>query len=208
MSNIKSVVPVNNDLSLEEKEIGKIKEKIYTIRGKQVMLDSDLAELYHCKNGTKTINQAGNADRFPERFMFQLNQKEYSNMWSQVGTTLEAKKQKYRRRENLPYVFTEQGVAMLATIIKTDVAIRISIRIMDAFIEMKRFLYTNRQMFERLTNVEYKLLEHDKKFEEVFNQFQIKNNVKQKIFFDGQIYDAFSMMIDLQKYNFCFQIIY
>lgn len=165
------------------------------------MLDSDLAELYHCKNGTKTINQAvkRNADRFPERFMFQLNQKEYSNMWSQVGTTLEAKKQKYRRRENLPYVFTEQGVAMLATIIKTDVAIRISIRIMDAFIEMKRFLYTNRQMFERLTNVEYKLLEHDKKFEEVFNQFQIKNNVKQKIFFDGQIYDAFSMMIDLIK---------
>ena len=200
MSNENGIAPMDEDLNIA-KEVEDIKQKIYTIRGKQVMLDSDLAELYHCKNGTKTINQAvkRNVDRFPERFMFQLNQKEYSNMWSQVGTTLEANKQKYRRRENLPYAFTEQGVAMLATIIKTDVAIRISIRIMDAFVEMKRFLYTNGQMFERLTNVEYKLLEHDKKFEEVFNQFKTKDNVKQKIFFDGQIYDAFSMMIDLIK---------
>jgi len=99
----------------------------------------------------------------------------------------------------LPYAFTEQGVAMLATIIKTSVAVDVSIKIMDAFVEMKKFLYLNGQIFERLTNVEYKLLEHDKKFEEVFNQFQIKDNVEQKVFFDGQVYDAFSMMVDLIK---------
>ena len=88
---------------------------------------------------------------------------------------------------------------MLATIIKTSVAVDVSIKIMDAFVEMKKFLYLNGQIFERLTNVEYKLLEHDKKFEEVFNQFQIKDNVEQKVFFDGQVYDAFSMMVDLIK---------
>ena len=98
-----------------------------------------------------------------------------------------------------PYVFTEEGVAMLATIIKTSVAVDVSIKIMDAFVEMKKILYLNGQIFERLTNVEYKLLEHDKKFEEVFNQFQIKGNIEQKVFFDGQVYDAFSMMIDLIK---------
>ena len=97
---------------------------------------------------------------------------------------------------SLPYAFTEQGVAMLATVIKTSVAVDVSINIMDAFVEMKKFLYLNGQIFERLTNVEYKLLEHDKKFEEVFNQFRIKEDVEQKIFFDGQVYDAFSMMID------------
>lgn len=88
---------------------------------------------------------------------------------------------------------------MLATIIKTDIAVEISIKIMDAFVEMKHFLYNNAQVFERLTNVEYRLLDHDKKFEELFNQFQDKEDVEQKIFFDGQIYDAFSMIIDLIK---------
>ena len=138
-------------------------------------------------------------ERFPERFMFQLNEKEYNNMWSQFGTKSENETLKYRRKEHLPYVFTEQGVAMLATVIKTSVAVDVSIKIMDAFVEMKKFLYLNGQIFERLTNVEYKLLEHDKKFEEVFNQFQIKDNVEQKVFFDGQVYDAFSMMVDLIK---------
>ena len=88
---------------------------------------------------------------------------------------------------------------MLATVIKTNVAVAISIKIMDAFVEMKKFLNSNSQIFERLTNVEYKLIEHDKKFEEVFNQFQLEENVKQKIFFDGQVYDALSMIIGLIK---------
>ena len=106
---------------------------------------------------------------------------------------------KISKIRSLPYVFTEQGVAMLATIIRTDIAAAVSIKIMDAFVEMRKFLINNGQIFERLTNVEYKLLDHDKKFNEVFNQFQHKENVKQKIFLDGQVYDAFSMIIDLIK---------
>lgn len=99
----------------------------------------------------------------------------------------------------MPYVYTEQGIAMLSGILKNDIAIEMSIKIIRAFIEMRNFLINNGQIFNRLTNVEYKLIEHDKKFEEVFNQFEIKDNVMQKVFFDGQVYDAFSMVIDLIK---------
>lgn len=102
---------------------------------------------------------------------------------------------------SLPYAFTEQGVAMLATIIRTDIAVAVSIKIMDAFIEMRKFISTNAQVFERLTNVEYKLLEHDNKINEVFNE--LKNNKEsefnQKIFFKGQIYDAYELIIDIIK---------
>ena len=89
MSNENNIAPINEDLNVEIYEVEEIKQKIYTIRGKQVMLDRDLAELYHCKNGTKAINQAvkRNIERFPERFMFQLNEKEYYNLRSQIGTT-------------------------------------------------------------------------------------------------------------------------
>lgn len=145
MSNENNIAPIKDDLNIEVYDVDEIKQKIYTIRGKQVMVDRDLADLYHCKNGTKTINQAvkRNIERFPERFMFQLTEEENFNMWSQLGTTLENNKQKYRKKDNFPFVFTEQGVAMLATIIKTDVAVEISIKIMDAFVEMKHFLYNN-----------------------------------------------------------------
>ena len=99
----------------------------------------------------------------------------------------------------MPYVFTEQGIAMLSGLLKNDIAIQVSINIMNAFVEMRKFLISNGQVFERLTNVEHKLLEHDKKFDEVFNQFQLEENIKQRIFFDGQIYDAYSLIIDIIK---------
>ena len=104
-----------------------------------------------------------------------------------------------RNKSKVPYVFTEQGIAMLSALLKSNTAISVSINIMKAFIEMRNFILNNAFIFERLTNVEYKLLEHDKKFQEVFNQFQHNKNVKQKVFFDGQVYDAFSMIIDLIK---------
>jgi len=100
---------------------------------------------------------------------------------------------------SFPYAFTEQGVAMLATVIRTDIAVDVSIKIMDAFIAMRNFLNSNGQVFERLTNVEYKLLEHDKKFDKVFNQLQQEENIKQKIFFQGQIWDSYSLIIDIIK---------
>ena len=122
-----------NDLI--EKEDIKIENMIYEIRGKQVMLDNDLARLYKCKNGTKTINQAvkRHINRFPERYMFPLSEREYDNLRSQVGTTKENNKSR-----TLPYVFTEQGVVMLATILRTPIAEEVSIRIMDAFVAMRK----------------------------------------------------------------------
>ena len=102
---------------------------------------------------------------------------------------------------SLPYAFTEQGVAMLATIIRTDVAVDVSIRIMDAFVEMRKFISLNGQVFERLTNVEYKLLEHDNKFNQVFNELQNnkEQEFNQKIFFKGQIWDSYELIIDIIK---------
>ena len=155
---------IQNELAIKE-----IKNSIYTIRGKQVMLDSDVAMLYNYE--TKKVNQAikRNIDRFPERFCFQLTEKELELMWSQIVTTSKLEDNKYRSKKYLPYVFTEQGIAMLSGILKSEVAIQVSIKIMDAFVEMRKFLILNGQVFERLTNVEYQLQEHNKKFDEVFN---------------------------------------
>ena len=116
---------------------------IYEIRGKQVMLDSDLAKLYKCKNGTKTINLAvkRHINRFPKRFMFQLTKDEYYEILRFQFETLELEQGKYSKY--LPYVFTEQGVAMLATVLRTPVAEEVSIRIMDAFVAMIRYISTN-----------------------------------------------------------------
>ena len=160
-----------------------IKKLIYTIRGKQVMLDSDVAMLYDYE--TKKVNQAvkRNIDRFPEIFCFQLTEEELELMWSQFVTTSKLKYNRYRSKKYLPYVFTEQGIAMLSGILKSEVAVQASIKIMDAFVEMRKFLMFNGQIYERLTTVEYKLLEHDKKFDEVFNSLGIEENIKQRVFF-------------------------
>ncbi len=175
-----------------------IKNLIYTIRGKQVMLDSDVAMLYHYE--TKYINLAvkRNKARFPENFCFKLTTEEIENLKLQFATTSLAKTN-YGGRRNAPYVFTEQGIAMLSGLLRNEIAVQVSINIMNAFVEMRKFLMLNGQVFERLTNMEYKLLEHDKKFDMIFNQLQQEENVKQKIFFNGQIYDAYSLIIDIIK---------
>ena len=188
---------IQNELTNED-----IKKLIYTIRGKQVMLDSDVAMLYHYE--TKNVNKAvkRNIDRFPEEFCFQLTENEFQTLRFQIGTSkqnLEIKDEFRGGRRYLPYVFTEQGIAMLAGVLKNDIAVKVSINIIKSFIEMRKFISLNGQVFERLTNMEYKLLEHDKKFDEVFNQLQLEDNIKQRIFFDGQIYDAYSLVIDIIK---------
>lgn len=190
-----------------------IKNLIYTIRGKQVMLDSDVAMLYHYQ--TKRINEtvSRNKERFPENFCFQLTEEEaqklklqiansnsnFENNWSQFATSSKNENSKHRGKKYLPYVFTEQGIAMLSGLLKNNIAIQVSINIMNAFVEMRKFISSNAQVFERLTNVEYKLLEHDKKFDEVFDSLQKEENFKQKVFFQGQIYDAYSLIIDIIK---------
>ena len=180
---------VQDNISNEE-----LKNLIYTIRGKQVMLDSDVARLYHYE--TKRINETvkRNSERFPIEFCFQLTSQEYEVLKSQIATSnIRGGKQK------LPYVFTEKGILMLSGLLKNEVAIEVSIKIVEVFVEMRKFLSSNGQLFERLTNVEYKLLEHDKKFDQVFDQLQNEENIKQKIFFEGQIYDAYSLIIDIIK---------
>ena len=176
-----------------------IKNLIYTIRGKQVMLDSDVAMLYHYE--TKNVNKAmkRNIDRFPEDFCFQLTNDEFKNLRFQFGTLNKKVNNGKVTRKYLPYVYTEQGISMLAGVLKNDIAVQVSISIIRAFIEMRKFMSSNSQIFERLTNVEYKLLEQDKKFDEIFNQLQYEENIKQKIFFEGQIYDAYSLVIDIIK---------
>ena len=193
MKNEINSLVVQDNISNEE-----IKNLIYTIRGKQVMLDSDVARLYHYE--TKNINKAvkRNIDRFPEEFCFQLTENEFQTLRFQIGTSKQNEEFRGGRRY-LPYVFTEQGIAMLAGVLKNDIAVKVSISIIKSFIEMRKFLATNGQLFERLTNVEYKLLEHDKKFDKVFDQLQNEENIKQKIFFEGQIYDAYSLIIAIIK---------
>ena len=164
------------------------------------MLDSDVARLYHYE--TKNINKAmkRNIERFPEDFCFQLTKKEIENLKFQIGTS-SLEKENYGGRRYLPYAYTEQGISMLAGVLKNDIAIQVSISIIRAFIEMRKFIANNSNMLNRLTTVEYKLLEHDKKFDEVFNELQKNQGSEftQKIFFDGQIYDAYSLIIEIIK---------
>ena len=182
----------NTLIPIEETNITDI---IYTIRGKQVMLDSDLAILYQVE--TRVFNQAvkRNSNRFPERFRFQLTEEEYKNLRSQFVTS--SGENTHGGRRYMPYVFTEQGIAMLSAVLKSDIAVDVSIKIMDTFVRMRNIFISNEDMFARLDRVELKQIETDKKLEEVFNYIASNTEVKQKIFFDGQIYDAFSFIADL-----------
>lgn len=177
---------MENSIILKENE--KIENLIYEIRGKQVMLDSDLAKLYECKNGTKVINQAvkRNITKFPERYCFQLTETEYRNLKFQNGTS---SLNNYGGVRKMPFVFTEQGVAMLATVLKTPVADAVSMRIIDAFVYMRRYLsdVTGSNM---LVNHEERIL----KLEEQFNKFSSKRNT---IIYEEKIYDAYSVMLDI-----------
>lgn len=161
---------------------------IYEIRGTEVMLDSDLARLYECVNGTKTINQAvkRHINKFPERYMFQLTKEEYLSLKSQMGTSKVSSVGGVRK---LPYVFTEQGVAILATILHTKVADVISMKIIDAFIYMRKYLSR-----ENSNNI---LISHEErilKLEESFNKF---SNKQKSIIYEGKIYDAYSILLDI-----------
>lgn len=198
----------NNNIVLQNVELDetiyntdRIKNLIYNVRGKQVMLDSDVAMLYQCE--TRIVNQAvkRNIDRFPERFCFRLTMDELENLKSQNVISSLVGEKSYGGRRKPPTVFTEQGIAMLSGLLKNDIAVQVSINIMDAFVEMRKFIVNNGQLFSRLTSIEYKLLEHDKKFDEVFNELQKKeeNKFQQQIFYNGQIYDAYSLIIDIIK---------
>jgi len=173
-----------------------IKSLIYVVHGQQVMMDSDLAMLYQVD--TKVFNQAvsRNIKRFPENFRFQLTKEEFDALRSQVATSNGRGGRRYR-----PYMFTEQGIAMLSGVLRSDVAIQVSIRIMNTFVEMRRFIANNALLFEKVSDIELKQLEYqkstDEKFDKVFKYIEDRAESEQKIFFDGQIYDAFSLITSI-----------
>ena len=184
----------------------KIENLIYVIRGKQVMIDSDLAMLYQVE--TSALNRAvkRNIKRFPEDFRFQLTEEEYDFLRCQFGISKADTENKVNGRGGrryLPYVFTEQGISMLASVLHSEVAINVSIGIMRAFVEMRRFIASNSLLFERISSVELKQLEYqkqtDEKLEQIFEYISEHEESGQKVFFDGQIYDAFSLIVSLIK---------
>ena len=171
-----------------------IQNRIYTFRGVQVMLDSDLAILYGVE--TKVFNQAVKRaiERFPESYRFQLTEVEFTNLRSQIVTS------SWGGTRYLPYVFTEQGISMLSAVLRSETAITTSIRIINAFVEMRKFIMNNAQMFQRLESVELKQLETDKRIDQIWDALDIGSvKPKQGIFYDGQVYDAYQFVSDLIK---------
>ena len=179
-----------------------IRSRILTIRGVQVMLDRDLAELYGVP--TKALNQAvkRNSERFPEQFMFQLNKGELENWKSQIVTSnIELEQYVKMGVRRAPFAFTEQGIAMLSAVLKSNTAITVSIRIMDAFVAMRRALATIAPLLSRLEATERRQLKledsqarNEERFKMILDAMQDNEFPPQEIFFDGQIYDAFDQM--------------
>ena len=179
---------MNNTIVKDEVNIENL---IYEVRGKQVMLDSDLARLYHTE--TRRINEAVNRNKakFPERFCFRITESEYNFLKSQFATSKGGSRKGHT-------VFTEQGVAMLATILKTDVATKVSIAIMDAFVAMRKYISSNLLEQKYINNM---VIEHDsqiKLLQSTFNKLEEKKKVNE-IYFDGQIYDAYSKIQEIFK---------
>jgi len=192
-------------LSLRKEEgiitTANLQSLIYVVRGIQVMIDSDLATLYQVE--TSALNRAvkRNLSRFPEDFCFQLTKEEYENLKCQNG--ISSLTGGYGGRRTLPYAFTEQGISMLSSVLRSDMAVATSIGIMRAFVEMRHFLASNTIIFDRISNVEVKQLAFEKttndKFEEILAHLSISGESSYRIFFDGQIYDAFSLLCSIVK---------
>ena len=184
---------VTNELQIEN--------MIYEIRGKQVMLDSDLAKLYQVE--TKVFNQAvkRNPYRFPVQFCFQITKEEYLNLRSQFVTS--SLEKSYGGRRYLPYVFTEQGVAMLSAVLKSDIAVKTSVKIINAFVMMRKYISNNlieqqlitKHVLENTNRIE-RNEDEIKKLQESFKKFEEKKIVNE-IYFNGQIYDAYSKILDI-----------
>lgn len=171
-----------------------IEKMIYTVRGIQVILDQDLAKLYGVT--TKRLNEQvkRNISRFPEDFMFQLTSEEFKILKSQNATS------SWGGRRYAPNAFTELGVSMLSSVLTTEIAIQANVQIMRAFAAMRRFLVSNAQVFQRLENLEYKQIATDQKVEKLYEKLEEgKLEPKQGIFFEGQIFDAYSFVSNLVK---------
>lgn len=182
-----------------------IERRIFTLRTVQVLLDKDLAEMYDVE--TKVLNQAvkRNIDRFPLSFRFQLTELEFAeyqksqimslNLKSQIVTSSE-----HGGRRYLPYAFTEQGVAMLSAVLRSETAVKISVQIINAFVEMRKLIAGNIEMLQRFNKIELKQTESDQKFEQIFKALDSRQSLPDKgIFFDGQVFDAYIFVANIIK---------
>ena len=173
---------------------GVIESRIWTIRGQQVMLNRDLAEMYGVE--TRILNQAvkRNQERFPIQFCFQLEKDEFLNWRSQIVISNQDKMGLRR----YPFAFTEQGVAMLSAVLRSDTAVKVSLQIMSAFVKMRQIIQSNSSLIQRLDRIELKQLETDQKFDQIFKALESKAQEPEKgIFFDGQVFDAYIFVSDL-----------
>ena len=178
----------------KKKDILQIESRIFSIRSMQIMLDSDLAEL----NGveTKQINRAvkRNITRFPVSFMFQLKTQEWENLKCQIGTS----SLDHGGKRKLPFVFNEQGVAMLSAVLRSETAVNVSIKIIETFVEMRKWKQANQKLYYRIDKLESKQIENDDKFDRIFNVMEKINEFPaQGIFFKGQIFDAYQWVSEL-----------
>ncbi len=180
-------IPVTNE---------QLEQKIFTLRGQQVMLDSDLAKIYGVE--TRVFNQAvnRNASRFPEEFRFQITASELQSLRSQFVTSSSHGGRRYR-----PYAFTEQGVAMLSAVLRSETAVRISIQIMKAFVAMRRILLSHEPLIQRMDRMEKRQigfeLESNERFQKIFQALEVKTKEQQGIFYDGQMFDAYLFVNEL-----------
>lgn len=194
---VKSDVQVANveqpDVTICDINQVSIEHLIYVFRGRQVMLDRDLAMLYRVETGQLNRQVKRNIERFPSDFMFQLSKDEMEILKCQFGIS------SWGGNRYLPYAFTENGIAMLSSVLRSPTAIEANIRIMRAFTSMRHFLASNAQVFQRLSNIEYHQIETDKRIDEVFKRIDAQTPPKQGIFFDGQVFDAYRFVSDLVK---------
>ena len=177
---------MSKDLTITKQQI---ENRIFTIRGNQVMIDRDLAEMYNVE--TKVLNQAvkRNIERFPELFRFQLTDSEKNELVTNCDRF-----ENLKHSSNNPYAFTEQGVAMLSAVLRSDTAIKVSIQIINAFVEMRKLIANHNGLLQRMEGAERKLLETDHKFEQLFRALENKDAIpSQGVFFDGQIFDAYEL---------------
>ena len=186
-----------------------IENRIFTVRGLQVMLDSHIAELYGVTTSRLNEQVQRNLNRFPSEFMFRLTDAEFESLRSQIATLNELslrsqnatlKNKRGLHRKYLPFVFTEQGVAMLSAVLRSDMAVKVSIQVIHAFVEMRKFIADKALVFQRLDKVEHKQIETDEKFEKVFKALESRENMPDKgIFFDGQVFDAYAFIAGIVR---------
>lgn len=182
---------MSKDLTLSQQHI---ENRIFTIRGKQVMFDRDLAEMYQVE--VKRLNEQvkRNIDRFPETFRFQLNSQEKDELVANCDRFESLKHSAVN-----PYAFTEQGVAMLSAVLRSDIAVKVSIQIMNAFVELRKLVGQETLQHLRLSSIENKLIEHDQKFNKLFTALENNELPHRGVYFDGQVYDAYQFVSDVIK---------